>query len=186
MSYSDNIVFLDGEFAKILPGHATQLLSIGLIAPTIFTGSGKRIRPGSELYLEVEPEEKFQGWLERNPIPYLDGEYMPRDAAATIIKDFLGGTKPFLVTDANPDEWMALCNLFGSTDLPFDETPVNFANLLRAAGIDPDIDRYALASRYNIDMEYLRKGYALDDAYILMTLYTSIKDVIDKSRRTAS
>ena len=178
MFYPESIVFMAGRFAS------GQVASMGLVAPGFFTGSGKRLRPGSELYLEIAIEDAGSR-RENEATPCPKGDFVSKSAAAAAIKEFMGDDKPYLVTDVTRLEWSYINNLFGLQCLPYEHQPIEVSDILLAAGIDPRLDRHSLALRFNISIDGFRRHHPLDDARLLSSLYYAVKESM-KSKELAA
>ena len=164
-----NIIFMDGEFAKLKPD-GIDLLSIALIKPT-----------GEELYLELDYKGKVDPWVKENVVPKLNQEKASKKEVVKLIKKFVGNDKPYLVSHVNQFDWMGICKLFGANDvkgiaeLPFQWVPIDFAGILFGKGIDiGKLKLEGVAKKYNIDTSKMEKHNALDDTRLLKKVYERI------------
>ena len=160
--YSKNIIFMDGEFNG-LHADGTEFLSIAFIKPN-----------GDELYLEIETDAEIDGWVKNNVIPHLMGNKISKEKAIKRIKEFIGNEKPYLIADVNQFDWMGICGLFGVWNVPFFYIRIDFASILWAKGIDPDVNREEFAKEQGIDVSNFKKHNALDDTKVLKALYEKL------------
>lgn len=166
-----NIIFMDGEFAKLKP-NGIDLLSIALIKPD-----------GEELYLELDFKGKIGQWEKENVIPHFTGNKVSKKEAVKLIKEFVGKEKPYVVAYVNQFDWMGICKLFGVKDvkgiaeMPFKWTPIDFASILFGKGINiSETKMTETAKKYNIEASETQRHNALYDARILKKLYEKIMD----------
>lgn len=162
--YSSNIIFMDGEFTGLYP-NGTEFLSIALIKPS-----------GNELYLELSEYDalKVNDWVQRNVLPQLSGYKVSKEEARKNILKFVGDQKPYLIADVNDFDWMGICGLLGVYEQPFNYIPVDFATILFANGVDPDVDRMELAKSLGINVSGYKQHHALDDARVLKLMYEKL------------
>lgn len=158
----DKIIFMDAEFTG-LSAHGIQFLSIALIKEDT----------GEEMYLELDVpiKEIEDDWVHQNVIPYLTQEKVPQEIAVQKIRDFVGEDKPYMVADVNQFDWMGICGMFGVWDVPFFYIPIDFASILFAKAINPDVNREKYAEQLGIDVSKYKKHHALHDARILKKMY---------------
>jgi len=163
--YSNNIIFMDGEFTGLYPD-GTEFLSLALINSE-----------GHELYLELSEYDpsRINDWVKINVLPRLTQEKVTKEEAKRCITQFVGSQKPYLVADVNDFDWMGICGLFGVFEQPFHYIPIDFATILFANGIDPDYNRIDLARALGIDTSKYKQHHALDDARILKKMYDKIR-----------
>lgn len=165
-----NIIFMDGEFAKLKP-NGIDLLSIALIKPN-----------GEELYLELKFDGKIEKWVKENVLPHLKQNKISKEKAIELIKDFVGEEKPYLISYVNQFDWMGICRLFNvntaeeiKEKIPFNWIPIDFGTILFERGIKPGHNSLIkLAKKYKIDVSKLNKHNALDDARLLKKVYDKI------------
>lgn len=169
MDNNENIIFMDGEFAKLTPD-GVDLISIGLIKPD-----------GEELYLEIEFDGEIDPWVKKNVMPYMKGKKVSREDAIKKIKEFVGKNKPSLISYVNQFDWMGICRLFGTKDpksitdlLPFHWVPIDFASILIEKGVEPGTSPVKLAKKIGIDVTDLKMHNALDDARLLKRIYEKV------------
>lgn len=161
-----NIIFMDGEFAKLTPD-GIDLISIGLVKPN-----------GDELYLEIEFDGEIDPWVKKHVLPYMKGEKVSRAEAVKKIKAFVGKNKPSLVAYVNQFDWMGICRLFDAKSpteiveiVPFHWVPIDFASMLFLKGIEPGTSPVKVAKKLGIDVTDLKMHNALDDARLLKRIY---------------
>lgn len=164
-----NIVFMDGEFAKLKP-NGIDLLSIALIKPN-----------GEELYLELDYKGKVDDWVNENVIPKLSQKRVSKKEAVKLIKKFVGKEKLYVVAYVNQFDWMGICKLFGAKDvkriaeLPFKWVPIDFASILFSKGINvAETKMTEIAKKYNISTSKDDEHNALNDARVLKKLWERI------------
>ncbi len=163
-----NIIFMDGEFAKLKPD-GIDLLSLALIKPN-----------GEELYLEIEFDGEISPWVKENVLPNLKQEKVSKEKATELIKDFVGNEKPYLIAYVNQFDWMGICKLFNVKNtediskLPFFWAPIDFASILFEKGVKPTINPIELAKKYHIEVSTIKKHHALDDARLLKKIYDKV------------
>ena len=165
----ENIIFMDGEFAQLKPD-GIDLLSIGFVKPT-----------EEELYIELEFDGKIDPWVQKNVVPYLNGNKISREKASQQIRKFVGNTKPYLIAYVNQFDWMGICKLFDANNpsqiserIPFHWAPIDFSSMLFERGIEPGIPPTQIAEKYNIDVSDIKEHNALDDARLLKRIYSKI------------
>ncbi len=166
---NENIVFMDGEFAKLKPD-GIDLLSIALIKTT-----------GEELYLELDHKGKIGEWEKKNVIPKFNQSKVSKKEAVKLIKEFIGKEKPYIVAYVNQFDWMGICKLFGVKDvkgiseMPFKWIPIDFASILFGRGIKvSETKMMEIAKKYNISTSKDEEHNALSDARVLKKLYERI------------
>ena len=137
--YSENIIFMDGEFTG-LSEKGTTFISIGLV------------KPSGETYFAINSEYDGRicnAWVKNNVlIPlYIDTVHgdvrniltaldfnkscgKPERQIAKEIRQFVGDSKPYLIADVNQFDWMGICGLFGIENIPFFYIPIDFASIL--------------------------------------------------------
>ena len=161
--FSKNIIFLDTEFSSLNP-YKGEILSIGLVK-----------LDGEELYIELEYDGKVDEWVEKNIIPSLKNPKVSRKEAIQRIKEFIGDTKPYMVSYVNQFDAIYWYKLFGIGNNPCHWIPIDFASILFALGINPE--RYNWEDKDNfykeigIDHSKYKKHHALDDAKLLREVY---------------
>jgi len=171
--FSNNIIFLDTEFSSLDP-YKGEILSIGLVKTN-----------GEELYLELEYEGEVDEWVKVNIIPTLKEQKVKRGEAIKIIKDFIGDTKPYMVGYVNHFDsiyWHKLYKSAGFKDNPFYWIPIDFASMLFALGINPEImsqnyyseDKINFYKKIEVDITKYKQHHALDDAKLLREVYLKL------------
>ncbi|MFH1802969.1 MAG: hypothetical protein ABH864_06000 [archaeon] len=165
----ENMIFMDGEFAKLSPD-GIDLISIGLVKPS-----------GEELYLEIEFDGELDPWVKRNVVPHLEGKKVSRGEAARRIRNFVGKGRPSLVAYVNQFDWMGVCRLFGAEGpkdiigrLPFHWVPIDFASIMISKGVEPGTPPQKVALKYGVDTSDICKHNALDDARLLKRIYDKV------------
>lgn len=163
----NNIIFMDGEFAKLKP-NGIDLLSIALIKPN-----------GEELYLEIEYNGEIDPWVKDNVVPYLTNNKVSKERAVTLIKEFVGANKPTLVAHICAFDWMGICNLFdaNSSDeilskVPFFWIPIDFSSILFYRGLS-GVSLLNIAKQFNIELEGNLHN-ALYDTRLLKAVYEKL------------
>lgn len=160
--FSDNIIFLDTEFSDLDP-YKGELLSMGMVKPG-----------GEELYLEIDYEGEVNDWVRRNVIPHLTGPKLSRSEARSKIREFVGGSEPYLVSYVNQFDAIYWYKLFGMDDHPAYWIPIDFASILFGLGIDPTkYSSQKFLSELGIDGSKYKKHNALEDAKLLREIYLS-------------
>lgn len=154
--FSENVIFVDTEFSG-LEFYLGDLLSIGMVK-----------LDGSELYLELEFHGPVNDWVRDNVLPLLKGPKVSREEAGQRIKDFVGESKPYMVTDVGGYDALYLYKLLGIEKQPFHWQPIDFASMLFAHGINPDQE---LADYFGVDKSKFQSHNALDDARLLREVY---------------
>ena len=169
MKKENNIIFMDGEFTTLDP-YKTNLVSIGLIKSN-----------NEELYIELDFDGETDPWVNSNVIPKLKGKKIKPEKAVKMIRDFIGNSKPYLVTYVNQFDWIGICKLFNVNNavdikekIPFFWIPIDFATILFNKGIKPGISLKNIAHKYHIDISNLNTHNALDDAKILKIIYDKL------------
>jgi hypothetical protein len=180
MGDTNNIIFLDLQYYNGLTSTSPEILTIGMVKPTIYDGETS-IQVASEFYLEIEPVGKIDQWIQSNIIPTLYGEYVPRDTAKQIISSYVinpqTNEKPYVITDAVHFNWIALCNLFGITGVPFRYPPISLDTILWHYGIDATIDKCILASNLGIDVKEIQTNYVVDNAKVILSIYYKLQEL---------
>lgn len=161
---SDNIVFFDAEFSSLDP-YKGELLSIGLVKPS-----------GEQLYVEIEHAGDIDPWVEKNVVPYFEGNPVSRQEAVARVVAFLGGKKPYMVANVNQFDAIYWYKMAGLKENPFFWLPIDFASMMFALGLDPmwKLNSDFLA-RYDIDKKLYRAHHALDDARLLRDVYMKMQ-----------
>jgi len=190
---------MDGEFTE-LSEKGTTFISIALVKPVVVLkekGAGNFVEDIEwQKYYAINSEyngKKCSDWVKENVLLPLylqnvSGDHRNHYTAenfnklvgktekviAEEIRQFIGDGKPYLIADVNQFDWMGICGLFGVWSVPFHYIPIDFASVLWAKGIDPDIDRIELAESKGIDVSSFKKHNALDDALVLKELYYTL------------
>jgi len=161
--FSENIIFVDTEFSSMNP-YEGELISIGLVKLN-----------GEELYLELEHVGEVSKWVKENVAQFLTDKKVSRQKAIKQLKDFIREEKPFMVGYINNFDSIYLYKLFGVENYPFHWTPIDFASVLFAFGIDPESyyykDKKNFYKKLGVDHTKYRKHHALDDAKLLREVY---------------
>lgn len=182
--YSENIIFMDGEFTE-LNENGTTFISIALV------------KPNGEYYYAINADydaKKCTDWVKENVLVPLYTQTVhgdPRNHCDALnfhktygksekkiaeeIKRFVGDSKPYLIADVNQFDWMGICGLFGVWNVPFFYIPIDFASILWSKGIDPDVNRGEFAKGQGIDISNFKKHNALDDTKVLKALYEKLQ-----------
>ena len=161
-TFSDNIIFFDTEFTN-LDIRVGELLSIGMVKPS-----------GEELYLELEYSGKdIHPWVTDHVLPYLTGEKTNNEEAIEKLREFVGGSHPFLMAYVNQFDAMFWYKLFGDTKgHPAFWIPIDFASILFANGASPESMRdEKFFTDLGIDKSKYNHHNALDDARLLKETY---------------
>jgi len=164
----DNIIFMDGEFAKLKPD-GIDLISIGLVKPN-----------GEEIYLEIEFDGEIGSWETENVLPYFYKDKVSKEEAVKLIKEFVGNEKSYLVSYVNQFDWMGVCKLFNVknvediSNLPFNWVPIDLASILFNKGIKPVLSLLEIAKNLGIDTSSIKQHNALDDAKLLKEIYEKV------------
>jgi DNA polymerase III epsilon subunit-like protein len=133
-----------------------EILSIGLVK-----------LDGDELYVELECDAEPDPWVVENVLPLMSGPKVTRAEACRVVKEFVGDSRPFMVTDVGSFDAVYLYKLFGIDGHPFHWLPIDLASGVFSTGVDPE----DLSSRFNIDTSNYRQHHALDDARVLRECY---------------
>jgi DNA polymerase III alpha subunit (gram-positive type) len=162
--FSDNIIFFDSEFTSFDTKNG-ELLSIGLVKMN-----------GEELYLELETSVEPIDWVKENVIPLLTGEKVSVAKALEKIKEFTGGTTPFLVSYIDNYDAVYLKNIIGyEKNSVFHWITIDIAAMCFALGLDPqtfgNADNDGTFEKLGIDWKKYRDHHALDDAKLLREFY---------------
>jgi DNA polymerase III alpha subunit (gram-positive type) len=164
----DNIIFMDGEFAK-LKANGIDLISIALIKPN-----------GEELYLELEYDCEIDPWVKENVLPYLTSNKVSKENAVQQIREFVGLNKPTLIAHINAFDWMGICNLFDAnspeqiqSNLPFSWIPIDFESILFYRGLG-GISLSNVAKRFDIEIVGNNHN-ALYDTRLLKAVYEKLE-----------
>lgn len=172
--FSDNLVFWDTEFSTLDP-YKGEILSIGMVKMT-----------GEELYLELEyAEETCSQFVKDNVLPHMAEIKVSREEAKLRIAEFLGASRPFLISYINVYDSIYLLKLFnpgdGSTkQSPFHWIFLDFASMLFAIRRDPQIFTgkrsgvRGLMEEFGVDISKYREHHALDDARMLRDVYRNM------------
>lgn len=157
--FSDNIIFVDTEFSTLDP-YKGEILSIGLVKQN-----------GEELYLELEYDGEYNDWVKENILPTLKGFKISREEAVIKIQEFIGDSKPFMVSFVNSFDVIYSYKLSRERN-PFFWVPIDFASILFSLGINPDPEGYLeFARSLGINTEQYKQHNSLDDAKLLREVY---------------
>ncbi len=161
--FSENIVFVDTEFSSLDP-YVGEILSVGIVKYS-----------GEELYFELECEGNIDPWVKDYILPLLQGEKIPREEGVKRIKEFIGDSKPYMVSYVNQFDAIYLYKLTGTNTNPFHWLPIDFASMLFAFHMDPESYYWADKSNFykeiGVDHAKYRGHHALDDAKLLREVY---------------
>lgn len=173
--YSDNIIFMDGEFST-LDVRVGELISVGLVKNN-----------GEELYLEIEYSGFLDPWVEKNVIPQFLGGAVSRGEACTKMRAFVGDSKPYLVAYVNQFDAIYWYKLFNSPkEHPVFWIPIDFASLLFAYGFDPEsFNDNHFFELLGVDKKAFGLHNALEDARLLAVVYKNFFEYINKNRAAA-
>jgi len=163
--FSDNLIFFDTEFSSLDPNRGV-LLSIGLVKMN-----------NEELYLELENKEKVDDWQKENILPSLTGKKARTGQAAKMIKEFIGPGKPYAISYVHQFDMPFFYKLIPQEESPFHWLPIDFASVLFALGLDPEImakGNKALYKELKIDYTKYQTHHALDDAKLLKEVYLKL------------
>lgn len=167
---SDNVIFYDTEFSSLDP-YVGEILSIGLIKVN-----------GESLYLELEYSGVYSDWVRENILDDLKGPKVSRQDAANQIKNFVGSSRPYMVANVNCYDAVYTYKLFGFDAHPFYWIPIDFASMLFANGIDPElyINRdEKFFERIGVDFHKYYQHNALDDAKMLRDTYLALNRAVN-------
>ena len=174
--YSKNIIFFDTEFSSLDPRKG-EILSIGIVK----LGKG-------ELYLELKHDGPVDPWPRDNILPTLRDKKVSRRRAATLIKQFIGKSKPYAVAYVNQFDMAYFYKLIPQSESPFHWLPVDFASVLFAHGFDPEsmtASKTALYEKLGIDHAKYQKHNALDDARLLKEAYLKMSMAKRKNNKNS-
>lgn len=162
--FSENIIFFDTEFSSLNP-YEGELLSVGLVKLN-----------GQELYFELEHNGKVSDWVKENVIQFLTEKKVPRRQAAERIKEFVGKTKPYMMSHVNQFDAVYLYKLLGTENTPFFWIPIDFTSILFALGMNPEFYHLRDENDFYEGLgmarpQNYRKHHALDDARLLREVY---------------
>lgn len=149
--YSDNVVFVDTEFSG-LEFYLGELISIGLVKLS-----------GEDLYLELDYSGPVNAFVQREVLPKLSGPKVPASEAVARINEFVGGGKPYMVSDGGHYDVLYVYKLFGIAGQPFNWVPLDFMSMLFSHGIRPRIDEFAASlgidrSRFRTTTRWTTRG----------------------------
>lgn len=168
--FSKNVIFFDAEFSGLDP-QKNEIISFALIKET-----------GEELYLEIRYEGECSDWVVRNVLPTLTNKKVSKSKACEEIHKFVGSAEPFLISYVSNLDSVLLHKLFGGIGKwPFFWMPIDFASVLFAEGIDPEVLKdkdKKFFEEYKIKETY--KHHALSDARLLRETY--LKMTNDKKK----
>ena len=160
--FSDKIVFLDTEFTTLDP-YEGEIISIGLVTPE-----------GKELYLELEYKGECSDWVKKNILQKLNGQKISREEARRKIKEFIGNSKPFMISYVNSFDVIYFYKLMKGEEEAFFWLPIDFASILFGHGIDPESysnNNMEMARNLGVDVKKYVQHNALDDAKLLRDVY---------------
>jgi len=165
--FSDSIIFFDTEFTTLDP-YKGEILSLGLVKLS-----------GEELYLEVEYTGDVDPWVEKHVMPQLTEEKVSRSEAVRRVAEFVGSGRPYMLAYVNQFDALYWYKLVGSVrEGPFHWIPIDFASMLFAMGIDPQLYNWHQKNSFlpglGVDYTKYRRDHALDDARMLREVYIKL------------
>lgn len=170
--FSDNLVFWDTEFSTLDP-YKGEIISIGMVKMS-----------GEELYIELEYDGECSQFVKDNVLPHMICEKVSRESAKQKVAEFLGDSRPFLISYINVYDAVYLLKLFNpggesTKESPFHWIFLDFASVLFAIRRDPEVfasERVGggLAKELGIDLSKYRGHHALDDAKLLREIYLNM------------
>jgi DNA polymerase III epsilon subunit-like protein len=156
--FSGNVIFVDTEFSTLDP-YQGEILSIALIKLN-----------GDTLYLELEYDGPTSEWVKTNILPTLKDPKVSRDEAKRKIKEFIGDSKPYMVSYVSQYDVVYFYKLFGVENQPCYWLPIDFASMLFSAGADPE-KLFDFARKLGVHTGQYRPHSAIDDAKLLREVY---------------
>lgn len=166
--FSDNIVFMDGEFTSLDP-YTGELLSVGMVK-----------LGGEELYVELASEVPASAWVEENVVPFLTGPKLSRPEAADRIVEFVGSRQLYMVAYVNQFDTVFMHKLLGLErfNATFHKIPIDFSSILFTLGVSPEWggDKDRFFKGLGIDQTRYRAHHALDDAKLLRDAYLRLAE----------
>ncbi|HSW80681.1 MAG TPA: hypothetical protein VLG47_07930 [Candidatus Saccharimonadales bacterium] len=162
---SDNVIFYDTEFSSLDP-YIGEILSIGLVKVN-----------GESLYLELDYTGEYSDWVKENILDDLKGPKVSRTVAKMQVENFIGGNRPYMVANVNCYDAVYTYKIFGADHHPFNWIPVDFASMLFAHGIDPEVyinREEKFFARLGVDFHKYYQHNALDDAKLLRDTYLAL------------
>lgn len=163
--YSQNIIFLDTEFSTLNP-YEGEILSVGLIKMN-----------GEEWYAELEySEAECEEWVREHVLPKLKGKKISREEAKKQFTEFIGDSKPYIISYVVHYDSIYLHKLFWPEKCPFHWIPLDFASFLFAYGINPEDFHYQdkktqFLKELGLDLRDYETHNALGDARLLRNTY---------------
>ena len=169
--FSDNIVFMDGEFTS-LNACTGELLSVGLVKYT-----------GEESYVEIAYEGPVDPWVTKNVLPQLRGPVVSKEEAREHIKAFIGDSRPFCVAYVNQFDSIFWYKLFDSPKRhPVFWLPIDFAAILYGYGFDPEsMNKKRFFDMIGVDKSAYAFHNALEDARLLAETYKKFFEHLKKA-----
>lgn len=168
-NFSNNVIFMDTEFSSLDPAKG-EILAIALVK-----------MDGSEFYIELDyNKEEIDPWVKKNVVPYFKGEKVSKKEAVNLIKEFVGENKPYAINYVDQFDIPYFYKLIPQKLSPFHWIPIDFAALLFANGLDPEImskNRTELYDRLGVDHKKYRRHNALDDAKLLREVYLKLFNI---------
>lgn len=171
--FTKNIIFYDAEFSSFDP-YVGELLSVGFVKMS-----------GEELYLEVEHSGECSDWITENLLPALTAPKVSRSEAVVRITEFVGESKPYLLSYINDFDVVYLRKLLrnGQTSFdfaPFHWLPLDMASIFVGLGLSPEDymkDEYQyIKNLLGIETKSSHTHNALDDARLLRKVYLRLID----------
>ena len=165
--YTKNVIFFDAEFTSSNP-YTGEIISLAVVKLS-----------GEELYLELEYDSPVSEWVKDKILPDLKNKKFSRADAISIIKEFVGESKPYLISHYTPYDFVFINKLFKTNkpeQSPFDWVAIDIMSIFFGMGIDPKIMMPKLQSNpfyknIGIDVSKYRIHNALDDAKLLREVY---------------
>ena len=163
--FSDNLIFFDTEFSSLDPMRG-ELLSIGMVKMN-----------DEELYFELDHQGEVDDWQKENILPSLTEEKVSQEEATKMINEFVGEAKPYVISYVHQFDMPFFYKLIPQDKSPFHWLPIDFASVLFAIGIDPEImarGRKELYKKLELDYTKYQSHHALDDARLLKETYLKL------------
>ena len=160
--FTDNLVFFDAEFSSLDP-YLGEIISLGMVKFS-----------GEKLYLELEFSGEYNDFVKEKVLPNLSGEKVSKEQAFELIKEFLGKSKPYLISYVNQFDIIFLHKLLDQYEYAPYWLPIDFSTVLFTLGYDPEALRNndeKFLAKYNIDISKYKRHNALEDAKMLRDIY---------------
>jgi len=160
--FTDNLVFFDAEFSS-LDANFGEIISLSMVKFS-----------GEELYLELEFSGEYNDFVKEKVLPKLKGNKVSKEEAFKSIKEFLGDSKPYLISYVNQYDIIFLHKLLDKYEYVPYWLPIDFSTMLFSMGYDPEVLRNNDAkflSDFEIDITKYKRHNALEDAKMLRDIY---------------